>query len=188
MSVIIAITGASGIVLAERLIEELSKIKNIEIYTIISKNAENIMNYETFDIEKVRRLSGYIYREDELDAEISSSSFIADAMVIVPCSMKTLSSIANGFSDNLITRVAENILKLNKKLVVVPRDTPLSLNAIENMRKLKLQNALILPPNMAYYYKPKTVDDVTNFFVGKILDALGIENKLYERWKCQGFD
>ncbi|OYT53690.1 MAG: aromatic acid decarboxylase [Candidatus Altiarchaeales archaeon ex4484_2] len=181
MRVVAAITGASGLILGERVVEELAGIK-AKVYVIISDGALKIREYEPFNLEKVESLSCKLYREDELDAEIASSSFNIDSMIIAPCSMKTLSSIANGFSDNLVSRAAENVLKLNKKLVVAPRDTPLSLNAIENMRKLKLQDALIVPPNMAYYYKPESIDDITNFFVGKLLDSLGVENKLYRRW------
>jgi len=103
-------------------------------------------------------------------------------MVIIPCSMKTLAAVAHGYADNLISRAAENVLRLGKKLVLVPRETPLSLPAIENMRAAKLAGAVILPPVVAYYHRPCTVDDITDFIVGKVLDVLGIEHKLYRRW------
>jgi len=96
--------------------------------------------------------------------------------------MKTLSAIANGFCDNLINRAAENMLKMGRLLVVSPRDTPLSLAALNNMAKLRDEGALIVPPVMAYYYKPQTIDDVTDFFVGKVLDCLRIEHDLYDKW------
>ncbi|RLI90674.1 MAG: hypothetical protein DRO65_02435, partial [Candidatus Altiarchaeales archaeon] len=99
-----------------------------------------------------------------------------------PCSMKTLAAIAHGYSNNLITRVADNALRLGKKLILVPRETPLSYQAIENMRLLKLLGAIIIMPVIAYYTKPKTIEDVTNFIVGKILDSLGMEHDLYNRW------
>ncbi len=181
MRIIIAITGASGITLADKLLKFL-KITKHEIHLIISESAKKVIKHELDNIEETEKLADFLYTEDDLESRISSSSYRVDAMVIIPCSMKTLSAIANGFSDNLITRSAENILKLGKKLVVVPRDTPLTLAAIDNMKKLKLAGAVILPPNMAYYYKPKTIDDVTNFFVGKVLDVLGIEHKLYKKW------
>ncbi|OYT27833.1 MAG: aromatic acid decarboxylase [Candidatus Altiarchaeales archaeon ex4484_96] len=181
MKVVVAITGASGLILGQRLVEVLAAQKK-KPYTIVSDAALKISEYEPFDLERVRSLSVELFKENQLEAALASSSFGVDAMVIAPCSMKTLASVANGLSDNLISRAAENVLKLDKKLVVAPRDTPLSLNAIENMRKLKLQNVSIVPPNIAYYIKPKTVDDLTNFFAGKILDALGIENNLYRRW------
>ncbi len=181
MRVVVAITGASGLILGERVVEELAKNK-AEVYVIVSNAALKIKEHEPFNLDRIESLCCNLYHEDELDAEIASSSFNVDSMAIAPCSMKTLSSVANGFSDNLVSRAAENMLKLNKRLVVSPRDTPLSLNAIENMRKLKLQGVLIVPPNMAYYHKPESIDEVTNFFVGKLLDALGVENKLYQRW------
>lgn len=182
MRVIIAVTGASGAAIAKRLLEVL-KEKNSEIHLIISDAGKKVIRYELKNINKIQNLSSFHYDENEIDAEIASSSNKADSMVIVPCSLKTLSAIANGFCSNLITRCAENMLKMNRKLVVVPRDSPLSLAAIENMRKLRLSGTIILPPNMAYYYKPKTVDDVTDFFVGKILDALGIGHSLYRKWR-----
>ena len=103
-------------------------------------------------------------------------------MAVLPCSMKTLSAIANGLCDNLINRAAENVMKTGRLLVIAPRDTPLSLASLENMSKLKGDGALIVPPVMAYYYKPKTIDDVTDFFVGKVLDCLRIEHDLYDKW------
>lgn len=181
MRVIVAITGASGIILGQRVLEELN---GHETHLIITEAAEKVAKYEeTKSIDNIKKLANHVYTEDDLAARIASSSCKVDAMVIVPCSMKTLSAIANGFCDNLVTRAAENVLKMGWKLVIVPRDTPLTLAAIENMKKLKMAGAIILPPNVAYYHKPKTIDDVTNFFVGKILDVLGIEHKLYKRWE-----
>ncbi len=181
MGVIVAVTGASGAAIATRLLEVL-KEKRIETHLIISDAGKKVMGYELGNSDEIRSFSTFHYDENEIDAGIASSSNPVDAMVIVPCSLKTMSAAANGFCDNLITRCAENMLKLNRKLVVVPRDTPLSLAAIENMRKLKLSGAIILPPNMAYYYKPKTVDDVTDFFAGKILDSIGVEHSVYRKW------
>ncbi len=181
MKIIVAITGASGVVLGKGFLDAV-KGKH-ETHLIISEAAKKVMKYELEKADEIGKLADYRYKEDDLEARIASSSCRIDAMVIIPCSMKTLSAIANGFSDNLITRSAENILKLGKKIVVVPRDTPLTLAAIENMKKLKLAGAVIMPPNMAYYYKPETVDDVTNFFVGKVLDVLEIEHNMYKKWK-----
>ena len=179
MKIVIAVTGTSGIILAEGLLKQLSKH---ETFLIVSEMAEKVAEYEDVDIKAITEFANHVYNIDELDADIASSSNAVDAMVVIPCSMKTLSAIANGFSSNLITRSAENVLKMGRTLVVVPRDTPLSLAAIDNMKKLKLSGALIVPPNMAYYFKPKKLDDVTNFFVGKVLDALGLEHDLYRRW------
>jgi 4-hydroxy-3-polyprenylbenzoate decarboxylase len=179
MRIIVAVTGASGIVLAKRLLEEL---REHETLLIVSASAETVAKHENVSIKDLEGAASETYEFDDLSAPVASSSYPVDAMVVVPCSMKTLSGIANGYADDLIVRSAENILKMGKKLVVVPRDTPLSLAAIENMRKIKLGGGIVLPANVAYYSKPKTADDVTNFIVGKILDALGIENKLYRHW------
>jgi len=180
MKIVVAVTGASGVVIAERLLENL---KEHETHIIISETAKKVIVYELGSEKKLKKLSKFFYDENDLEAKLASSSFILDAMVIVPCSMKTLAAIANGFSQNLITRCAENFLKCNRKLIIVPRDTPLSLPAIENMRKVKIAGAVVLPANVAYYHKPKTIDDITNFLAGKILDVLNINHKLYKRWR-----
>lgn len=180
MKIVVAVTGASGAVIAQRLLENL---KEHETHLIISKTAKKVIDYEIGSEKEIKKLAKFFYEEDDLTAKLSSSSFILDAMIIVPCSMKTLAAIANGFSQNLITRCAENFLKCNRKLIVIPRDTPLSLAAIENMKKVKIAGAIVLPANVAYYHKPKKVDDITNFFVGKILDVLNIKHNLYKRWR-----
>ena len=180
MRIVVGITGASGLVIAKRLLENL---KGHEVHLVISRGAREVAKYERdTDVNKLKRYAAKVYDEKDIAAPISSSSFKIDAMVVIPCSMKTLSAIANGYSDNLIARAAENCLKMDWKLVVCPRDTPLSLPAIENMRTLKTAGAFIVPPNMAYYYNPKTIDDATDFFVGKILDVLGLPHKLYKKW------
>jgi len=182
MKIVVAITGASGIVLGQNLVEELVRLKH-EIHLIVSKGAVEVAKHEEdVDLNIARKKAFKVYDEKDLAASLASSSFKIDAMVVCPCSLKTLSGIANGYADNLITRAAENCLKMNWKLVVCPRDTPLSLPAIENMRKLKTANAFIVPPNMAYYYKPKSISDVNNFFVGKILDVLDLKHNLYKKW------
>ncbi|MFH1788010.1 MAG: UbiX family flavin prenyltransferase [Candidatus Altiarchaeota archaeon] len=183
MKVIVAVTGASGVVIGVRLVEELGKGGH-EAHVIVSDGARQVAKYEGVrSLDKMDEVASHVYDENDLAASIASSSNLVDAMVVAPCSMKTLSAIANGYADNLIVRAAENALKMNWPLVVVPRDTPLSLAAIENMQKLKKAGAIILPPAVAYYPKPKTIDDVTDFLVGKILDTLKIKHNLYRKWK-----
>ena len=183
MKVIVAVTGASGAVIGVRLIEELGKAGH-QVHAIVSDGARQVAEYEEVpSLKDIEKIASRVYDEHDLAASIASSSNLMDAMVVVPCSMKTLSAIANGFSDNLIVRAAENCLKMNWPLVIVPRDTPLSLAAIENMSKVKQAGAIILPPAVAYYPKPETIGDVTDFFVGKILDTLKIEHNLYRKWK-----
>lgn len=177
MRLIVALTGASGVVIGQRLLENL---REHEVHLIVSRAARRVMAYELVSPELP---AAACYQEDDLEAPLTSSSFLPQGMVIVPCSMKTLAGVALGYTDNLIARAADNVLRLGRPLVVVPRETPLSLAALENMRRLRLAGGIILPPNMAYYYQPRTVDDVTNFFVGKILDVLGLEHSLYRRWR-----
>ncbi len=179
MKIVVAVTGASGTVLAERLLQNL---KGHETHLIVSGGAAEVASHEGVDLGALGRLASRVHGEHDMYSPLASSSNVMDAMVVVPCSMKTLSAVANGYAGNLITRAAENVLKLGGRLIVAPRDTPLTLAAIENMRALKLAGAIILPPNVAYYSGPKTIDDVTDFITGKILDALGIGHKLYRRW------
>jgi len=176
MKIVVALTGASGSVIGLRLINELKKRK-IEVTTLISKIGKKVIEEETGVKLKPD------YEEDDFFSPIASSSQKIDGFVICPCSMKTLSAVANGYSDNLITRVADICLKMKIKLILCVRETPYNLIHIENMKKVTLAGGMIMPLNVAYYFKPKDVDDITNFFVGKILDILGIENNLYKRWK-----
>lgn len=175
MKILLAITGASGAVYGLRLLEVL-KEKNVETECIVSDAAKKIIKHEALKIPKC-------YSEKDIEAPFSSGSFKIDAVVIVPCSMKTLSAIANGFSHNLITRSADVAIKEKKKLILVPRETPLSAIHLENMLKLARLGVVILPAMPGFYHKPKKIEDLVNFVVGKILDSLGIENELYKRWE-----
>jgi polyprenyl P-hydroxybenzoate/phenylacrylic acid decarboxylase-like protein len=174
--IVVAITGASGVAIGVRLLENLT---DREVHLILSAGGRAVIGQELGEVELP---ADYRYKAHQIGARLASSSFLTDAMVVAPCSMKTLSAIANGFADNLIVRVAEIMLRTNRPLVLVPRETPLSLMAIENMRKVRLAGGIILPPMVGYYAGPQTIDDVTDFFVGKILDVLGIEHQLYRRW------
>jgi len=176
MKIVVAITGASGSIVGLRLIEELKK-KKVKVITLISEMGKKVSEEETGVKLKPD------YEDDDLFAPITSSSQKIDAFIICPCSMKTLAAIANGYSNNLITRVADICLRMRKKLLICVRETPYSLIHIENMKKVTLAGGIIIPLNVAYYFKPKSIDDITNFFVGKILDLLNVENKLYKRWK-----
>ena len=176
MRLVVAITGASGPVIAVRLLEEL---QSHELHLVVTEAAEQVIAHE---LGNPALPSTHRYAPNQLDAPIASSSFPVDGMVVVPCSIKSLSAIALGYTNDLVARAADNVLRMKRRLVLVPRETPLSLAAIENMRSACLAGAVILPPAIAYYFEPQSVEDMTDFIVGKILDVLEIPHELYRRW------
>jgi len=182
--IVVAMTGASGVIYGIRFLEALSELRgDIEIDLIISKVAENIIRIETeYDPSYVKSLATRVFNPGDLTAPIASGSYLFEAMVIIPCSMKTLSAIANGYSENLITRAADVALKEKRKLILVPRETPLSPIHLENMLKLARLGVVILPACPGFYHGPKKISDLVDFIVGKVLDQLGIEHDLFERW------
>lgn len=180
MEIVVAITGASGVEIGVRFLELLAGQAGHTVHLIVSRGAEPVLTQEAGP--NVRLPATHRWAPDDLSAPISSSSRAPQAMAVVPCSMKTLSAIAHGYAGDLIGRAADMMLRMGRPLVLMPRETPLSLPAIENMRLAKLAGAIILPPVMAYYPRPQTVDEVTDFFVGKAFDVLGIEHSLYRRW------
>jgi len=183
--IVIGLSGASGIIYGIRLIEVLHSI-NIQTYLIISEWAKKNIEIETNKtLEYVKSLSSVNYDNFRLDASVSSGSFLHDGMVIVPCSMKSLSSIANGYDDTLISRAASVTLKESRKLIIVPRETPLSRIHLENMIKLQQAGAIILPAMPGFYHKPSTIEEIVDHLVGKILDQLNIKHDLFKRWKDQ---
>lgn len=179
MKVIVAITGASGVVYGLRLVEVLKEL-GIETHCVVSKIAKRLIEHEVGGYD----LSGaaMVYSEDDIEAPPSSGSALFDVMVIIPCSMKTLASIANGMASNLIARAADVMMKEGRRLVLVPRETPLSPIHLENMLRLSRAGVTILPAMPAFYHKPKGLDDMVDFIVGKTLDSMGIKNDLYRRW------
>jgi 4-hydroxy-3-polyprenylbenzoate decarboxylase len=180
MELVVALTGASGVVIGVRLLEVLMSSGEHQVHALVSEGAKSVLALEMGDA--VDLPSTFRWEVHDLAAPISSSSRAPEAMVIAPCSMKTLSAVAHGFAEDLIVRVAEMMLRLNRPLVLMPRETPLSLPDIENMRLARLAGAVLLPPVVAYYPAPRTIEDVTDFFVGKVLDALGLPHDLYRRW------
>jgi len=182
---IIAITGASGSIYGIRLLEALHKLEAETILTV-SQTAQDVISYETdYSLDDVVKLATVYYEEGDLFAPIASGSYFVNirAMCVVPCSMKTLSAIANGYSDNLITRAADMSLKEKKGLVLVPRETPFTLIHLKNMLTLTQSGAVILPPMPAFYSKPRTLEDIVQQTVGRMLDHLGIISDLAKRWR-----
>ena len=181
--IVVGITGASGVIYGIRLLEALNELK-IESSLVISDAAKVVIESETdYKVEDVINLADTYYDFNDLTASINSGSFKADALAIVPCSMKTLSSIANGYGANTITRVADVSLKERRSVVIVPRETPLRSIHIQNMLTLSQEGAIILPAMPGFYSTHDTVEDQINFIVGKILDSLKIENDIYKRWE-----
>ena len=182
MRLVVGITGSSGVIYGIKLLEVLLKIK-IETHLIISQWGERNVQIETDkSVEFVKSLATRYYNNDDMAAPISSGSFKTDGMAIVPCSMKTLSSIANGYDDNLVSRAAGVCIKESRRLVIVPRETPLSKIHLQNMISLADIGVIVLPAMPGFYQRPKSMDDLITHIAGKILDQFGIEHNIYRRW------
>jgi len=181
MKLVVAITGASGAIYGIKLIEELAK--KHEVFAVISEGAKKVIEHEHPGIDKKIPKKVKIFSENQIDASIASSSFGTEAMIICPCSMKTLAAVSVGYADNLIRRCADVMIKERKKLILCVREVPFSPIHLENMLKLSRIGVTIMPLSPGFYHKPKGLDDMVNFMVGKVLDFLGVENNLYKRWK-----
>jgi len=182
---VIGIAGASGVIYAVRLLEVLHDVANVETHLVLSDAARQTIGYETnFTVEKVMELADVQHSIKNIAASISSGSFRTMGMVVVPCSMKTLSGIAMSFSDNLLLRAADVTLKDRRPLVLLPRETPLHLGHLRLMVQVSEMGAILLPPMPAFYHRPKTVDDIINQTVNRVLDVLKIEleHDLFDRW------
>ena len=191
---VVAVTGASGTVYARRLIQTLAAMDHMRLLVIVSRSAGKVMAHElkaetgnlldyllhgiqTGTSSKIEMLS-----PEDVGGATASGSFVHDGMVVVPCSMKTLSAVASGYADNLIARSADVCLKERRPLIIVPRETPLNLIHLENMTRAARAGALILPACPSYYSLPKTVIDVVDTVVARILDHLGVNHDLVKRW------
>ncbi|MBN1896339.1 MAG: UbiX family flavin prenyltransferase [Candidatus Aenigmarchaeota archaeon] len=180
--IIVGISGGSGSILGIKMLEALRKA-GTETHLVITDVAKDVIFQETdYKVEDVEKLASKTYRIDDFFAAIASGSFRTDGMVIVPCSMKTLAGVSSGYSSNLLLRAADIMLKERRKLVIVAREAPLSLIHIRNMKNVTDAGAVVIPPMMTFYSKPKTVDDMIEHIVGKVLDQFGIDSK-YKRWK-----
>ncbi len=182
MKIILAITGSSGVIYGIRLLEELRNRK-VDVTLILSEAGKKVVELETdYAINKLYALSSEHYSEFEYISPVISGSYKIDGMVICPCSMKTVSAIANGYSANVISRAAECCLKEGRPLIIVFRETPLSLIHLRNLTSLKEAGACIMPAAPGFYHKPESINDLINFIVGRIMDQLNIENNIYYRW------
>jgi 4-hydroxy-3-polyprenylbenzoate decarboxylase len=183
MVIIIGITGATGAIYGIRLLEVLSSLKDIETHLVISAAGEKTIAYETQrQISDIRKLASYSYDIGDISAPISSGSFPRDGMIIAPCTIKTMSALANSYSENLLVRAGDVTLKERRKLVLVVRETPLHLGHLRNMERLTEMGAIIMPPMPAFYHQPQTVQDIVDHTVGKMLDVFDIKHDLFRRW------
>jgi 4-hydroxy-3-polyprenylbenzoate decarboxylase len=181
MLFVVAVTGASGSVYARRLLEELKRGGHTTLL-LFSDEAKNVMKYEGENLQGFAALATQVFSEHDMDSPASSGSVKTAGMIVVPCSMKTLSAIAYGLSDNAISRAADVTLKERRTLILVPRETPLSIVHLRNLLRAAQAGAIILPAMPAFYTKPRTVDDMVNFIVGRILDLVNVPHSLYPRW------
>ena len=182
MKLVIGITGSTGVIYGVRLLEVL-KEKNIQTHLIFTEWAKKCLAMETnITVDEVKSLATTVSDESNMAASISSGTHKMDGMIVIPCTMKTLSSIAVGYDETLVARAAGVTLKESRKLVLVTRETPLTAINLENMLKLARLGVVILPPVPGFYTKPKTIDEIVNHTVGKCLDQFNIEHDLYKRW------
>lgn len=183
MKLLIGITGATGVIYGIRLLEVLAAKKDIETHVVISEAGEVNIRHETdWKVEAVRALADFHYDINDIGACLASGSFKRDGMVVAPCSIKTLSALANSYTDNLLIRAGDVTLKERKKLVLLVRETPLHIGHIRNMERLFEMGAIIMPPVPAFYHRPKTIQDIIDHTVGKVLDIFNIEHNLFQRW------
>ncbi len=183
MILIIGITGATGVIYGIRLLEVLSAIDDVETHLILSEASRQIIKYETDKkVEEIEKLADFSYQVDDIGVRLASGSFKRDGMIIAPCTIKTMSALANSYSDNLLVRSGDVTLKEGKKLILLVRETPLHIGHIKNMERLCEMGATIMPPVPAFYHRPKTILDIVDHTVGKALDLFGIEHNLFPRW------
>ncbi len=182
MKLVVGITGSTGVIYGVRLLEVL-KENGVQTHLVISEWAKKCLTMETdFTINHVKSFATTVSDESNMAASISSGTHKIDGMIVIPCSMKTLSGIANGYDETLVARAAGVTLKESRKLVLVIRETPLTAINLENMLKLARLGVVILPPVPGFYTKPKTIDEIVNHTIGKCLDQFDIEHNLYKRW------
>jgi 4-hydroxy-3-polyprenylbenzoate decarboxylase len=181
--IIVGISGASGVILGIRLLEVLSKNDEIETHLIISNAGKKTIELETdWKVEDVEAMANQVHDFNDIGSSISSGSFKTKGMVIIPCSIKTLSAIASSFNTNLLIRAADVALKERRKLVLVPREMPLHRGHLELMIKVHDLGGIILPPILTFYHQPQNIGDMIEYTIGKVLDLLNINHALFKRW------
>ena len=181
---IIGISGADGVCIGKRLLETLKEMAQVETHLVVSRAAERNFQLECgIDAEAVRALADYAYEPEDLAAKISSGSFVTDGMIVAPCSMKTLSAIVHGYADNLLTRAADVCLKENRRVVLMPRETPLGLVHLRNLLSAAEMGCAVVPPMMTFYNKPKSIEDQIDHVIGKAVMQFDLESARFRPWE-----
>lgn len=187
MRLIIGMSGASGVIYGIRLLEVLKTLPEVEAHLVMSNGAKLNVALETdWQAKDVEALADVAHSDQNLAATIASGSYTTDGMVIVPCSMKTLSGVVTSYADNLVVRAADVVLKEHRRLVIVPRETPLHVGHCRLLYEAAQMGAAIVPPMPAFYNDPQSVDDIINHTVGRLLDLFGIDSGLVKRWQGAG--
>jgi len=184
MRLVIGITGASGAIYGLRLLEALHGRPEVETLLVVSQAAQLVLPQETGrSLEEVQALATRTFADTDLGAPIASGSFPTDGMVVAPCSIKTLSALANSYADTLIARAGDVALKERRRLILLVRETPLHAGHLRLMLSLAELGAVIMPPVPAFYARPATIDDLVDHTIGRVLDHLGLEHSLYRPWQ-----
>ena len=180
---VVAITGATGAVYGLRLLQQLAATPGMETHLIVSDAATLTLHQEVgMQRREVEALAHVVHKNRDIGAAIASGSFQSDGMVVAPCSMKTLASVAHGLSDNLIARAADVVLKERRRLVLMVRETPFNLAHLRNMTAVTEMGAVVFPPLPSFYHKPASIEEMVDHTVGRVLDLFGIEHALAPRW------
>lgn len=183
--IVVGLSGASGMPLAIRLLKELHNNNDVEVHLVISRGAEMTIQQECqMSIDEIKQLADVVYDQNNIGASIASGTFQSDGMIVIPCAMKTVAGIAHGYSDNLLLRACDVMIKEQRQLILVTRETPLSPIHLDNLSYLsRLPKVVIMPPMMSYYQCPQTIEDMEIHLIGKILARFDIEVENFKRWK-----
>ena len=184
MRLIIGMSGASGVIYGIRLLEVLSRVEQVETHLVLSNSAKLNIAIETDrNSKEVQDLADEVYSNKDIAARLAIRSFKTDGMIVAPCAVKTLSAIANSYADSLLVRAADVVLKERRRLVLVPRETPLHTGHCELLLKASQMGAILAPPMPAHYISPQTVDDLVDHHVGRLLDLFDLDPGLVQRWQ-----
>jgi 4-hydroxy-3-polyprenylbenzoate decarboxylase len=187
MRLIVGISGASGVIYGIRLLEVLKGLRDVETHLVVSNGGKLTISLESkIPLKQVEELASVVHSDQNLAATIASGSFRTDGMIVAPCSMKTLSGIVSSYADTLMVRAADVVLKERRRLVLIPREMPLHEGHCRLMYEAARMGAVIAPPMPAFYNDPKTVDDIINHTVGRVLDLFGLDSGMVKRWRGAG--